>query len=167
MPRSLVVVCADGRIVASENIRSNRQFNPSEMGGQDDNILHGGCFSCMGRLARFIVLLPGQTLQLRSQIVTVGSFRELDEEADTLSTEARRVLIWVVENPTEFEPLLPRTAKLIFDCQKDRVMYSLEYLSGLASYNTVNTYHSWNDTILAPAVLNKMTDFDESIGIEW
>lgn len=167
MPRGLVVVCADGRIVASENIRSNRQFNPSEMGGQDDNILHGGSFSCMGRLARFIVLLPGQTLQLRSQIVTVGSFQELDEEADTLSTEARRVLIWVVENPTEFEPLLPRTAKLIFDCQKDRVMYSLEYLSGLASYNTVNTYHSWNDTILAPAVLNKLTGFDEDIGIEW
>ena len=143
-----VVVCADGRVCAKANvIGAEHQFNPSNLDGQSRGqyILHGGCFSCMGYMARFIVLLPGQSLQLRSQIVSVSN---------------RNVLTWVVENPTEFVPFTPNSGKITINVHQSPNWFFLEYVSGLATYNRTDSYHSWYETILVPAVMNLRTDKD-------
>lgn len=158
-----VVVCADGRVLADANIKSAlNQFNPSELSGQSNGqpILHGGCFSCMGYIARFIILLPGQSLQLRSQIITIGTYPAYDAQTDTVTVRERKVLTWVVENPTEFVPFAPGGGEIDFNIQgsPQQGIYSLEYVSGAASYNRTDGYHSWYETILAPAVMNLRTD---------
>lgn len=91
-----VVVCADARIISSENIEAEggerNQLTPNNT--EEAWIWNAGLFSCGGYQARFIAVLPGQSLQLRSQIMTI------DKDNNT-----QEVLVWVVENSSEFVPL--------------------------------------------------------------
>lgn len=91
-----VVVCADARIISSENIEAEggerNQLTPNNT--EEAWIWNAGLFSCGGYQARFIAVLPGQSLQLRSQIMTI------DKDNNT-----QEVLVWVVENSSEFVPM--------------------------------------------------------------
>ena len=133
----LVVVCADGRIICEENLSAGTtQYNPSVSNSQSGSQpeLHAGCFSCGGFMARFIVLLPGQSLQLRSQIVKMDN---------------RDVLVWVVENPSEFEPYISDTEDTIIDLSD-----TLVYESNTANYNQQDDMHGGYEIIMAPDVMN-------------
>lgn len=88
-----VVVCSDGRIVCKQNVDGTKFINPTNY-ADSTTIYDGGVFYCGGYISRFIALLPGQTLQLRSQLMTIGS---------------RSLLVWMVENPGEFIPLGGKT----------------------------------------------------------
>ena len=96
-----VLVVADPRIVCQQNtvyvqgrttepyIGGYRVYAHRGISAQGNDIKgHAGCLSCGGYNARFCVLLPGQTLKLRSQLMTL---------------ENHTVLTWVVENPTDFD----------------------------------------------------------------
>lgn len=87
--RHCVVVCSDGRIACQQNLNGNKFIDPTNYADSTD-MYDAGVFYCGGYITRFIALLPGQTLQLRSQLMTIGS---------------RTILVWMVENPTEFVPL--------------------------------------------------------------
>lgn len=86
-----VVVCADARLLAHWNIVQNNPYSAGYGEGDTHATGDGGTMSCNGHKARFILLLPGQTLQLRSQILDLGN--------------ERKVLTWLVENPSEFVPM--------------------------------------------------------------
>lgn len=96
-----VLVVADPRIVCQQNtvyvqgrttepyIGGYRVYAHRGITAQGNDIKgHAGCLSCGGYNARFCVLLPGQTLKLRSQLMTL---------------ENHTVLTWVVENPADFD----------------------------------------------------------------
>lgn len=96
-----VLVVADPRIVCQQNtvyvqgrttepyIGGYRVYAHRGNTAQGNDIKgHAGCLSCGGYNARFCVLLPGQTLKLRSQLMTL---------------ENHTVLTWVVENPADFD----------------------------------------------------------------
>lgn len=96
-----VLVVADPRIVCQQNtVYVQGRTTEPYIGGYrvyahrgntasgNDIKGHAGCLSCGGYNARFCVLLPGQTLKLRSQLMTL---------------ENHTVLTWVVENPTDFD----------------------------------------------------------------
>lgn len=147
--KGFVVVCADGRVVCEDNLTTTgpKRYNPSGSDGAGSAINQAGCFSCGGYIARFIVLLPGQSLQLRSQIIRV---------------DGRDVLVWIVENPTEFVPYTwleggsggwrQRCAEFNYDDQEDA--RALVYKSGYASFNAVGGYHgSYEAGIMVPAVM--------------
>lgn len=93
-----VIVCSDGRIVSDANRNANdaKFINPTSY--QDSTTMYApGVFYCNGYITRFIALLPAQTLQIRSQIMTIGS---------------RSILVWMVENPSEFTPLTGKRLQL-------------------------------------------------------
>ena len=145
----MVVVCSDARIVSAANLSSqNNRFNPSaldaSLGAQPN--LHAGCFSCGGYMSRFIILLPGQTLQLRSQIVR-------------FSGGGRDVLTWVVENPTEFVPFLKQNvlSQIRLSAYDSAVVY-MDYKSNLASFNPSDGYQGSQETIMGPKVLENLSD---------
>ncbi len=127
-----VLVCADPRILAYENIEANFPFT----GMEDETIMHkAGCFSCAGWRSRFIILLPGQTLQLRSQITT--------------SSTGSEVLTWVVENTEEFTPL-SMTLSIAHGEFADLI--NINYL-GDAVYYPFNGGHAVLDTIVGHPLL--------------
>lgn len=96
-----VLVCADPRIVCEANLASAKPYIANYYPGQTDRGTEQsagnsekdmvGYFSCGSYRSRFIILLPGQSLQLRSQITKISSSRE--------------TLTWVVENPSEYNCL--------------------------------------------------------------
>lgn len=96
-----VLVCADPRIVCEANLASAKPYIANYYPGQTDRGTAqsagnsekdmAGYFSCGSYRSRFIILLPGQSLQLRSQITKISSSRE--------------TLTWVVENPSEYNCL--------------------------------------------------------------
>ena len=148
MLAGMVVVCSDGRVISKGNIDSERPYNPSTDadGSLMQPQLHAGLFSCGGYIARFIVLLPGQTLQLRSQIVLSGY---------------RKVLVWVVENPTEFVPFFSssKASKIEFVTYPDGSSSgTLDYISNIASFNPTVHYHGSAETIMVPAAMNYRSD---------
>lgn len=127
-----VLVCADPRILAYENIEASFHFT----GMEDETTMHkAGCFSCAGWRSRFIILLPGQTLQLRSQITT--------------SSTGSEVLTWVVENTEEFTPL-SMTLSLAHGKYADSI--DINYL-GDAVYYPFDGGHAVLDTIVGHPLL--------------
>ena len=156
LARRAVLVCADARIVSSANIvrtssypfigtymkesSSSREQNPSGNVAVNDS----GRFSCGGYMSRFIILLPGQTLQLRSQII---------------SMRGRKVLNWVVENPTEFSPINNFPIELLHysDYQDDHPNDGL-YLKGpsSAAFTPTDAQNATCDVILGASVLTKI-----------
>ena len=96
-----VLVCADPRIVCEANLASAHPYIANYYPGQTERGTEQsagnsekdmvGYFSCGSYRSRFIILLPGQSLQLRSQITKISSSRE--------------TLTWVVENPSEYNCL--------------------------------------------------------------
>lgn len=149
MLAGMVVVCSDGRVISKGNINSARPYNPST--DADGSLtphpqIHAGLFSCGGYIARFIVLLPGQTLQLRSQIVL---------------SDSRKVLVWVVENSTEFVPFFSssKASKIEFVTYPDgSISGTLDYISNIASFNSTDHYHGNAETIMVPAAMNYRSD---------
>lgn len=106
-----VVVCADARLISNGNAESTRPVVKRGASGSTSNAFfwQPGRMSCGGYVARFIVLLPGQSLQLRSQVLDVPT-NEID--GDTGERITRKVLTWVVENASEFVPLTMRDVQL-------------------------------------------------------
>lgn len=143
--QTAVVVCADARILAQSNIESGIPFlGGSNVGGGSGDVLHAGCFSCGGYFSRFIVLLPGQTLQLRSQIISMNS---------------RDVLIWQVENPTEFLPVGGQVVEL-----QDVNGYQINYVTPTAATWNPGGLTGTYETLLAPqqvATANQDIFFDD------
>ena len=143
--QTAVVVCADARILAQSNIESGSPFlGGSNVGGGSGDVLHAGCFSCGGYFSRFIVLLPGQTLQLRSQIISMNS---------------RDVLIWQVENPTEFLPVGGQVVEL-----QDVNGYQINYVTPTAATWNPGGLTGTYETLLAPlqvATANQDIFFDD------
>ena len=139
-----VVVCSDGRVVCLGNLNNTTNpLNPSNANGQyaSQGHLHAGCFSCGGYLARFIVLLPGQSLQLRSQIISMNS---------------RDVLIWIVENESEFVPYTNYDGgwKVKYMDFQARTGNDLSYKGGYASFNLADSLHgSYEAGIMVPKVM--------------
>ena len=148
-----VVVCADGRVVCKENLVGSNPLNPSNATGDSltNSHLHAGCFSCGGYLARFIVLLPGQSLQLRSQIILMNG---------------HEVLLWIVENPTEFVPYTFYTEDngwlirgMDFEHYDGNNNHQLEFRSGYANWNSTEHYHgAYEAGIMVPSVMRLRSD---------
>lgn len=89
IPRG-ILVCSDGRIVCEANASRSDGYVGRASGSVNVED-YAGRFSCGGYVARFILVLPGQSLQLRSHITKISDNQE--------------VLIWVVENASDFVPL--------------------------------------------------------------
>ena len=69
--------------------------------------------------------------------------------------QGRDVLIWIVENPTEFVPFLDG-AQIKFqdgDFSHDELIYR----SYAATYNPTDSYHGYNEVVMAPAVMKYRT----------
>jgi len=154
-----VLVCADARILAESNL-STDYATPFIGGyGQVTNmrgsaatgvstINQAGFFSCGGYKSRFILILPGQTLQLRSQIIKMDSDRQGVD---------RELLVWVVENPSEFYASTKNnTIEFMFSFSipqhtKDDDRVGL--LAPTVVFNPYNTQEANTETILAPSLL--------------
>lgn len=148
MLNAFVVVCADGRVISRENITSDSKYNPSTDADGSSSAhpqLHAGVFSCGGYLSRFIILLPGQTLQLRSQIISVSS---------------REVLVWFVENPSEFEPYHDSqgNSQLQFVSYSGGSSGTLTFVGAEGSFNPTDSYHGSQESIMVPKVMNMRSD---------
>lgn len=134
--RLATVVCADGRIFAYEN-------NPNaDFYGTQANVRQNRCclFSCGGYMARFIILLPGQSLQLRSQIIQYNGVN---------------ILVWVVENPSEFVPLTGITLKWTWwISQYDS--RTISYTGTQATWNPEQTLSGTFETMLGARVLQQV-----------
>lgn len=124
-----VLVVADPRIVCQQNtvyvqgrttepyIGGYRVYAHRGNTAQGNDIKgHAGCLSCGGYNARFCVLLPGQTLKLRSQLMTL---------------ENHTVLTWVVENPADFDVMYHAASS------QDRRRMTLCFSRGCPSDNDV------------------------------
>ena len=101
----VVLVCSDPRLVCYDNVNTADETKQLVKMGYNDGqsyLWQPGRFSCGGYVSRFIALLPGQTLQLRSQILDVAT-SEIDE--DTGEYVKREVLTWVVVNASDFVPI--------------------------------------------------------------
>lgn len=109
----VTLVCADPRLLDTKtyNIRTLVDYASSFYLKTDfrTDIIHGnlhGRFMINGMLTRFIFLLPGQTLRLKSTIMFIkasgsGYFQNVD-----INTEgAEPILIWEVENSNDFSPI--------------------------------------------------------------
>ena len=157
LARRAVLVCADARIVSATNTLSTSAYryigsyakesdsteqNPSG----NDPVNDSGRFSCGGYMSRFIIILPGQTLQLRSQIIRMNE---------------RKVLNWVVENPSEFTTLPNFPIELLnyTDYQAGKTTYGL-YLEGPSApaFNPSHDHTGTCDVILGPSILTKIRD---------
>lgn len=127
-----VMVCADPRIIAYENIEydgnENKQLIPNET--EDLYKWNAGLFFCGGYQARFIALLPGQSLQLRSQIMRIDTYQE--------------VLVWVVENPSEFVPMTKPLS-----CNEIMI-----YDGSAPTYSPTNSHRGIDDCWMGHPVLN-------------
>ena len=158
-----ILICADARIVSAQNIEkdstypfigpygkyssADREQNPAG----NDAVNDSGRFSCGGYLSRFIVLLPGQSLQLRSQIITV---------------RGRDVLNWVVENPSEFAPLANFPIELTYYDNNDGEGLYLIGPAGSA-FNPTATHEATSDVILGADILNEMKVNNSPIGLSF
>ena len=134
--RLATVVCADGRIFAYEN-DPNADFY-----GTQANVRQNRCclFSCGGYMARFIILLPGQSLQLRSQIIRYNGVN---------------ILVWVVENPSEFVPLTGITLEWTWwVSQYDS--RTISYRGTQATWNPAQTLTGTFETMLGARVLQQV-----------
>ncbi|MBR6997243.1 MAG: hypothetical protein IKI19_00375, partial [Prevotella sp.] len=134
--RLATVVCADGRIFAYEN-DPNADFY-----GKQANVRQNRCclFSCGGYMARFIILLPGQSLQLRSQIIQYNGVN---------------ILVWVVENPSEFVPITGITLKWTWwISQYDS--RTISYRGTKATWNPAQTLTGTFETMLGARVLQQV-----------
>ena len=158
-----ILICADARIVSAQNIELNssypfigpygkyssadREQNPSG----NDAVNDSGRFSCGGYMSRFIVLLPGQSLQLRSQIITV---------------RGRNVLNWVVENPTEFAPLPNFPIELTYYDNNDGDGLYLK-APAASAFNPTASHEATSDVILGADILNEMKVNGSPIGLSF
>ena len=158
-----ILICADARIVSAQNIELNssypfigpygkyssadREQNPSG----NDAVNDSGRFSCGGYMSRFIVLLPGQSLQLRSQIITV---------------RGRNVLNWVVENPTEFAPLPNFPIELTYYDNNDGEGLYLK-APAASAFNPTAAHEATSDVILGADILNEMKVNGSPIGLSF
>ena len=142
-----IVVCSDARLLAEENYDGEDgvyEFEKRLVPNDGYGVVpkwNGGLFSCGGYLARFIAVLPGQTLQLRSQIMKIDVYQE--------------VLVWVVENPTEFVPMIN---PLIIDTGETVYLYgdSHDNTNPLPTVNFTSSYNGILDTWMGHEVLNKI-----------
>ena len=105
----------------------------------------------MERMSRFIVLLPGQSLQLRSQIITV---------------RGRNVLNWVVENPTEFAPLPNFPIELTYYDNNDGEGLYLK-APAASAFNPTASHEATSDVILGADILNEMKVNGSPIGLSF
>gem|GEM_PF-4007143 len=154
-----VLVCADARILAESNL-STDYATPFIGGyGQVTNmrgsaatgistINQAGFFSCGGYKSRFILILPGQTLQLRSQIIKMDS---------DIQGVDRELLVWVVENPSEFyASARNNTIEFMFSFsipQHTKDADRVGLLAPTVVFNPYNTQEANTETILAPSLL--------------
>lgn len=150
-----VLVCADARIVSSANIISTNSKCPfigayQKIDANDreraisgiNTVNDAGRFSCGGYMSRFIFILPGQSLQLRSQIVRANN---------------RDVLNWVVENPTEFVPLTEFPMRFLhYQENYDEDALRFAGPSG-AGFSPTYAAEVTSDIIMGPSVLNLLT----------
>lgn len=143
--RRSVVVCADARIVCAANLQSDKPYIATFQSGNagtgsvtaagNDSKGRGGLLSCGGYMSRFLVLLPGQSVQLRSQIMKIDSTRE--------------VLTWVVENPSEFEPLDGFVLRLNGNTTDDK---STLLVAQNVAFDPTNSEEAVMDTVLGSKV---------------
>ena len=152
-----IVVCSDARLLAEENYDGEvgvYEFEKRLVPNDGYGVVpkwNGGLFSCGGYLARFIAVLPGQTLQLRSQIMKIDVYQE--------------VLVWVVENPTEFVPMIN---PLIIDAGETVYLYgdSHDNTNPLPTVNFTSSYNGILDTWMGHEVLNKVEQSPFEIALE-
>lgn len=153
-----VLVCADPRIIAESNLDLNNEtpfiggytvdanFRGSPH-SSSHSINQAGYFSCDGYMSRFILLLPGQTLQLRSQILKMES---------GVQGVDREVLVWIVENPSEFDAVIASGGhyfQLAFHSVNGsgQPADSVGFTEKATSFNPNNIEEANMDTLIMPA----------------
>ena len=136
----MVLVCSDPRVICAANLNNPLPFIPTNLGGQypSQKELHAGRFSCNGDASRFLWLLPGQSLLLRSQIIDM---------------QGRDVLIWVVENPSDFERI-PHVQLRFQDGSGDELDY---ITTAEAGFNPSESLNSTHESVLAPKAFGLQT----------
>ena len=163
-----VLVVADPRIVCEENVKyrvfpSGTQtiepyigsYRVSDHRGRtssgNDVKGHAGCMSCGGYSARFCILLPGQTLKLRSQLMTL---------------QGHTVLTWVVENPSDFDVMYHDTTKYLYMTMgfmkagdSDSSVVGI-YANNIA-FDPYNTPEACKDTIIGSRACNYYSNNSE------
>lgn len=131
-----VIVCADGRGICKENANSSVSSRLKLKNNgyySDTSIYQSGLFSCGGTVARFIVLMPGQSLQLRSEIRKWSN---------------RDTLIWVVENSSDFTTIT-NSMKIVVDSTN-----SLSCEGTAVAYDPTTASQSNRDALLGHPVFN-------------
>lgn len=163
-----VLVVADPRIVCEENVKyrvfpSGTQtiepyigsYRVSDHRGSsssgNDVKGHAGCMSCGGYSARFCILLPGQTLKLRSQLMTL---------------QGHTVLTWVVENPSDFDVMYHDSTKSLYmtigfmkDGDNDSSVVGI-YANNVA-FDPYDTHEACKDAIIGSKACNYYSNNNE------
>lgn len=97
---SATLLCADGRIFSDPGI-SVVENNWSWAGDSDR---FDGCFVINGRLAKFLLILPGQTVTFTSGYYRTDMGYTWDEN-NGISISEKGHLVWCLDNPQDFEPI--------------------------------------------------------------
>lgn len=163
-----VLVVADPRIVCEENVKYRvfpsgtetiepyiGSYRVSDHRGAvasgNDVKGHAGCMSCGGYSARFCILLPGQTLKLRSQLMTL---------------QGHTVLTWVVENPSDFDVMYHDSTKNLYmtigfmkDGDNDSSVVGI-YANNVA-FDPYDTHEACKDTIIGSKACNYYSNNNE------
>ena len=133
-----VLVCADPRLVCQENVDAGDSVAMKTFNQSSSPLWQPGRFSCGGYRARFIAILPGQTLRLRSQVVDVPTSQ---------GQTTRHILIWEVENPEEFVPVA--TTVSIGSSSGEEI--DIAYVA--PAPNFTDAHEATTECMLAPSVL--------------
>lgn len=141
-----VILCADPRIMTYRNFKG--YWNSSLSGiifntgyGQQTsttNIIepsHSGAFLYNGLRSRFLLLLPSQSVNLRSQIINYGN--------------GRKVLNWLVETTADIKPISTGIG-----LEYGNTLYANYYNSVLGGSSWQTQYTQTNDIILGNAAID-------------
>ena len=151
--KSCVIVCADPRIFNYKNyVAANEVIFDTPYGVQTSatNVIepsHSGAFLYKGIRARFLYLLPTQSVNLRSQIVNYA--------------DGRKVLNWNIENSDEFVPLTSAIGIEYGSHYEVRWDYD-SHING-TTWQTV--YTQTNDVILGHPAINadSLSSYDNAV----
>lgn len=144
----MTVVCADPRILGDANrLRitsddSNLALWPRDNGSLDvqANPYEAAYFVCNGFRARFVCLLPGQSLQLRSHIVTLGT---------------RECLTWLIENSSDLQPV---SVHLDFTAGEVGGADLADMDADAMTFSPTAAYTGCSDCVLGPEVINLLRE---------
>ena len=144
--KSCVLLVADARLMSYKNFEGyydntksglifNTAYGTETSTGSTIEPSHSGAFLYNGLRSRFLLLLPSQSVNLRSQIIQYQN--------------GRKVLNWLVENASEFVPI-----KSAIGIEYGNEQFRWDYNEKINGTNWQTQYTQVNDIILGNGAIN-------------